>query len=346
MTGTEKRDPEAIISIRDLTKRYGQKTAVDRLSLDIRRGEVFGLLGPNGAGKTTTTLMLTGLTEPSGGSARIDGLDCIRDSIRVRRIVGYLPDNVGFYNDLTGRENLRFTAALNGMPEKQVEEEIDRLLLRTGLSGAGDQRVGTYSRGMRQRLGVADVLLKDPKVIIMDEPTLGIDPEGMRQLLSLIRELAKTDGRTILLSSHQLYQVQQVCDRVGMFVEGRLLACGTIGELAKELAADSSVLLEIEVDPSEGDLRSVLQELPEIQSVGREEDRYVISAGRDIGNELLSAAIAAGCRIQSMRHLNNDLEEIYRRYFEKAEQEHDKHQNNKRFISRNFERKAAGAEKK
>ena len=175
MTGTEKRDPEAIISIRDLTKRYGQKTAVDRLSLDIRRGEVFGLLGPNGAGKTTTTLMLTGLTEPSGGSARIDGLDCIRDSIRVRRIVGYLPDNVGFYNDLTGRENLRFTAALNGMPEKQVEEEIDRLLLRTGLSGAGDQRVGTYSRGMRQRLGVADVLLKDPKVIIMDEPTLGID---------------------------------------------------------------------------------------------------------------------------------------------------------------------------
>ena len=117
-------------------------------------------------------------------------------------------------------------------------------------------------------------------------------------------------------------------------------------ELAKELAADSSVLLEIEVDPSEGDLRSVLQEMPEIQSVGREEDRYVISAGRDIGNELLSAAMAAGCRIQSMRHLNNDLEEIYRRYFEKAEQEHDKHQNNKRFISRNFERKAAGAEKK
>ena len=158
---------ETIIRMRGLTKRYGKKTAVDGLSLDIRKGEIFGLLGPNGAGKTTTTMMLTGLTEPSEGTAEICGLDCVRQSMEVRRVVGYLPDNLGFYNDLTGRENLRFTAELNDLSHEETEELIDRLLLRTGLSEAGDQRVGTYSSGMRQRLGIADVLIKDPQVIIM-----------------------------------------------------------------------------------------------------------------------------------------------------------------------------------
>ena len=179
---------EVIIETQGLTKKYGEKTAVDHLDLSIFRGEIFGLLGPNGAGKTTTTLMLTGLTQPTEGTAFIDGKDCIRCPMEVKKIVGYMPDNMGFYGDMTGRENLRFTASLNGMPRDLADERIDALLEKTGLSHAGDQRVGTYSRGMRQRLGVADVLIKDPKVIIMDEPTLGIDPEGMRQLLELIRE--------------------------------------------------------------------------------------------------------------------------------------------------------------
>ena len=168
---------EIAIEMSGLTKQYGEKTAVDHLDLTIFSGEIFGLLGPNGAGKTTTTLMLTGLTEPTEGTALIGGLDCVRDTMRVKKTVGYMPDNVGFYGDMTGRENLKFTAALNGLDEKTAERRIDDLLLRTGLAEAGDKRVGTYSRGMRQRLGVADVLMKDPQVIIMDEPTLGIDPE-------------------------------------------------------------------------------------------------------------------------------------------------------------------------
>ena len=204
-----------VIKISGLTKRYGEKTAVDHLDLTVCRGEIFGLLGPNGAGKTTTTLMLTGLTEPTEGSAVIGGLDCVRDTMRVKKIVGYMPDNVGFYGDLTARENLRFTAALNAIDKKTGEERMEELLHRVGLEKAGDQKVGTYSRGMRQRLGVADVLMKDPEVIVMDEPTLGIDPEGMRELLLLIRDLAKRESRTILISSHQLYQIQQICDRVG-----------------------------------------------------------------------------------------------------------------------------------
>ena len=229
---------EIIIETHGLTKRYDTVTAVDQLDLSIYRGEVFGLLGPNGAGKTTTTLMLLGLTEPTEGTATIAGHDCTREPLAVKSMVGYLPDNVGFYTDMTGRENLRFTGRLNGLSGDALEARIDGLLRRVGLEEAGDRKAGTYSRGMRQRLGIADVLIKDPRVIIMDEPTLGIDPEGMRDLLALIRRLSTQDQRTILLSSHQLQQVQQICDRVGIFVEGRLIACGSIAQLAQELRGD------------------------------------------------------------------------------------------------------------
>ena len=149
-------------------------------------------------------------------------------------MVGYLPDNVGFYSDMTGRENLRFTGQLNGLPSDVTDRRMEELLEKVGMTEAADQKAGTYSRGMRQRLGIADVLMKDPKVVIMDEPTLGIDPEGMRELMTLIRSLAEDDKRTILISSHQLYQIQQICDRVGLFVDGRLIACGRIDELAAD----------------------------------------------------------------------------------------------------------------
>ena len=227
-----------IIRTSGLTKRYGEVTAVSGLDLEIDQGEVFGLLGPNGAGKTTTTLMLLGLTDPTSGTASIDGHDCTRDPIGVKRIVGYLPDSVGFYPELTGRENLRFTGQLNGLDKAECEERAASLLERVGMTYAADRKAGTYSRGMKQRLGIADVLMKDPKVIIMDEPTLGIDPEGMRELIALIRELSVRDGRTILISSHQLYQVQQICDRVGIFVKGRLIALAAAhGELSHEKLA-------------------------------------------------------------------------------------------------------------
>lgn len=194
---------ETIIKTEGLSKRYGGITAVDKLFLEIRKGEVFGLLGPNGAGKTTTTLMLLGLTEPSGGRAQICGYDCTRDSLQVKKITGYLPDNVGFYPDMTGRQNLRFTGRLNGLQGEELEKRIDEMLKRVGMTNAADRKTGTYSRGMKQRLGIADVLMKDPQIIIMDEPTLGIDPEGMRELLALIRQLSEEDQRTILISSHQ-----------------------------------------------------------------------------------------------------------------------------------------------
>lgn len=328
---------EAIIEIRGLTKRYGSKAAVDHLDLTVGKGEVFGLLGPNGAGKTTTTLMLVGMTEPTEGTALIHGRDCAREAMEVKRLVGYMPDNVGFYGDMTGRENLRFTAALNGKCGREAEERIEELLYRTGLGQAADQRVGTYSRGMKQRLGVADVLVKEPEVIIMDEPTLGIDPEGMRELLALIRELAGKEGRTILISSHQLYQVQQICDRVGLFVKGRLVACGTVEELAEQTREEDLCLTEVQVEPADEKFAALLMGLEGVRSVGREKNRYMVGSRPGMAGQFAGAALENGYSLLSIRPCGNDLDEIYQRYFEKAGQEDDSDSGRKikRFISRN-----------
>ena len=312
-----------IIRTEDLTKAYGTKTAVDHLGLEIRRGEIFGLLGPNGAGKTTTILMLLGLTEPTQGKALIDGYDCTRQSMQVKRITGYLPDNVGFYGDMTGRENLRFTARLNGIPEKEIDPLVNDLLDRVGMMYAADQKTGTYSKGMRQRLGIADVLIKDPEVIIMDEPTLGLDPEGMREFLSLIRQLSVQDGKTILVSSHQLYQIQQICDRVGIFVNGSLIACGGISELGTQIAAQGHYTLEIEAEPCDDRFLGYLNELDGITDIAKEGNTFVISSSEDLRSSITKFLGTHDYEILHMHQKGGDLDEIYHVYFEEAEKEGD-----------------------
>ena len=181
---------DAAILTQGLTRRYGETLAVDGLDLRIERGEVFGLLGPDGAGKTTTILMLLGLTEPTSGSVRIVGLDPTCQAVAVKRKVGYLPDVVGFYANLTGRQNLYYTARLNRIAPEDAERRIDALLDQVGLAQRADDPVAAYSRGMLQRLGVADALVKDPDVLTLDEPTIGIDPEGVAQMLELIRRIS------------------------------------------------------------------------------------------------------------------------------------------------------------
>ena len=315
---------EAIIQIQGLTKRYGEVVAVDDLTLSIHQGEVFGLLGPNGAGKTTTTLMLLGLTEPSEGTATISGFNCTREPLEVKRMVGYLPDNVGFYPDLTGRENLRFTGKLNGLTGAACEERINMLLERVGMTYAADRKAGTYSRGMRQRLGIADVLMKDPKVIIMDEPTLGIDPEGMRELIALIRELSTVDGRTILISSHQLHQIQQICDRVGIFVKGKLIACGPIGELGRQLQNEGQYTMVIEAEPVDAALMSMLEKMEHVRSVTADADGLIkIDSQQDVRRQVLKLLLEKGYSVSQLRQEGGDLDEIYRRFFEKAGEQDD-----------------------
>jgi ABC-2 type transport system ATP-binding protein len=223
-----------VIEISDLTKSYSGKPAVDTISLNVEEGEIFGFLGPNGAGKTTTLLMLLGLTEPTGGQARVLGYDPVREPLKIKRHVGYLPENVGFYNDMTARQNLDFVARLNGLVGQQADERREQALNLVGLAEEEDKTVGAYSRGMRQRLGIAELLIKDPDLVFLDEPTMGLDPEGITKMLDLIVSLSRDQGITIVLSSHLLHQVQRICTRVGIMIKGRLEAVGPIEELARE----------------------------------------------------------------------------------------------------------------
>ena len=233
-----------VVRTRGLTKQYGSLTAVDKLDLEVHPGEIFGLLGQNGAGKTTTILMLLGLTEPTSGAARVMGLDPTREPRRVKRRVGYLPDAVGFYGGLTGRQNLRYTARLNGLRGAEAEASIQDVLEQVGLVDRGDDPVEQYSRGMRQRLGIADALVKTPDLLILDEPTAAIDPIGVVEILDLLRRLVDERGLAILLSSHLLSQVQSVCDRIGIFAAGKLVGQGTVEELASAFG-DGTATIEV-----------------------------------------------------------------------------------------------------
>lgn len=223
-----------IIETEGLTKRYDSFTAVDSLTLQIREGEIFGFLGPNGAGKTTTLLMFLGLTEPTSGKVRVSGLDPAREPLRVKEKVGYLPENVGFYDDMDARQNLHYVARLNRISDDVSAKRIDELLKLVGLFEEAGKKVGTYSKGMRQRLGIAEVLVKEPKIVFLDEPTIGLDPDGTNRMLDLIRSLSREKNITVFLSSHLLEQVQKICDRVGIMIKGNLVAVGPIGELAKK----------------------------------------------------------------------------------------------------------------
>ncbi len=225
---------QIVIEAEGLTKKYGHQVAVNDLNLQIREGEVFGFLGPNGAGKTTTLLMFLGLTEPTSGKVRVIGFDPTRDPFHVKEKVGYLPENVGFYEDMDARQNLQYIARLNRIPDKVSSERIDGSLKVVDLLEEVGKKVGTYSKGMRQRLGIAEVLIKEPRLIFLDEPTIGLDPDGTNRMLDLIHSLSREKNITIFLSSHLLDQVQRICDRVGIMIKGDLVAMGPIEELAKK----------------------------------------------------------------------------------------------------------------
>jgi len=223
-----------IIETQNLTKVYGDQVAVDALSFSIQEGEIFGFLGPNGSGKTTTLLMLLGLTEPSEGWAKVAAFDPTREAIKVKRIVGYMPENIGFYEDMNAVENLRFIARLNHIPDAVSLEKIGEALERVGLTEEAGKKVGAYSRGMRQRLGIAEILIKEPKIAFLDEPTLGLDPDGTTKIIAYIQSLSRDSNITVLLSSHDLKQVQKISDRIGIMINGRMIALGPIETLAKE----------------------------------------------------------------------------------------------------------------
>ena len=307
---------ETVISARGLTKRYRKVTVVDGIDFDVTRGEIFGLLGPNGAGKTTTILMMLGLTEVSDGDARVLGHDPVREPLAVKRRVGYLPDSVGFYDYLTAAENLAYTARLMGIAATERAERIAEALARVHLEQVANKRVATFSRGMRQRLGLAEILMKRAEIAILDEPTSGLDPQATVEFLAMIENL-KHHGVTVLLSSHLLNQVQRVCDRVALFQSGRIVLIGTVSELAHKVLGGGFVV-EVEASAPPGtDLQARLGAVPGVNAVEHAGNHYRLHAARDVRPDAARAVVAANAALTRLSVDEPSLELVYTRFFER-----------------------------
>jgi ABC-2 type transport system ATP-binding protein len=313
-----------VIELIDLTKKYGSFTAVENLNLKIGKGEIFGLLGPNGAGKSTAILMMMGLTEPTSGLVKICGINSTRNPIEVKQKVGYMPEDVGFYDDYTGLENLMLTAMLNGAAREEARNKAENLLMRVGLNQDAAKKAGKYSKGMKQRLGLADILIKNPEVIILDEPTLGIDPQGVKEFLKLIVKLSKEEGHTVLLSSHHLHQIQEVCDRVGIFVEGKLIAEGDIITLSQELFSGNPVMIEAEISLTEGhssigELKDTISRINGVMTIDLKDTSLVVGCSGDLSDKIARAIVESGAGLKYLGRKEFGLDDIYHCYFEGAE---------------------------
>ncbi len=304
---------DTVIEAKSLTKEYGQAVAVDHISFSVGRGEIFGLLGPNGAGKTTTILMLLGLTDISSGEVSVLGFNPAREPLSVKRRVGYMPDTVGFYDQLTASDNLRYTARLIGFRFNEREKRIAEAIERVGLADSANKRVGTFSRGMRQRLGLAEILMKGAQVAILDEPTSGLDPQATHELLSIIRGF-KGEGVSVLLSSHLLERVQSVCDRVALFNVGRIALMGSVPELGRQVLGGGYVV-DIEADGA--GLAERLALIPGVSGVEKTGiSKLRLHADRDVRSEAAVEVVAMQGRLKFLGVEEPSLEAIYTRYFE------------------------------
>jgi ABC-2 type transport system ATP-binding protein len=304
-----------VVKTEGLTKKYDKVTVVDHLNLEVAESEVFGLLGPNGAGKTTTILMLLGLTEPASGTAQIYGFDSTRQPLKVKRLAGYLPEKVGFYETLTARENLRFIAELNNIGRAESEPLIDEVLKSVGLSEVADKTVNKFSRGMKQRLGIADVLVKRPKVAFLDEPTAGLDPEGINQVIDLIGNLPKTMGTTVVFSSHRLYEVQRVCHSIGILSKGKMVVQGSLDELGRDAMAEGRYRIEVETDKPNPQLVKTLKKIKGVIKVKAEDNVLRITTDADLRAEISKAVVESGVALIQVKIQEFSLDDIYMKYF-------------------------------
>ena len=307
-----------VVDTKNLTKRYREKLAVNALNLTIEEGEVFGFLGPNGAGKTTTILMLLGLTEPTSGQVSVCGFNPSSQSLEVKRRVGYLPENPGFYDDISARENLLYMARLNRIPEHEARQRTAQVLDQVGLPDDGRRLVKEFSRGMKQRLGIAEVLVKKPTAIILDEPTLGIDPDGAIRILELIRDLNRDHGLTVMLSSHHLQQVQQICSRVGIIVKGKLIVQGAMDTLGRAVLKGREWNFLLEVTGNTDGLERDLQSIAGINEIEKRTHGWFLRCTEDVRPEVLSVVSRRGLNLLQLRSEDPTLEEIYLKYFREA----------------------------
>ncbi len=306
-----------VLETRDLTKKYDGTTVVDHLNIHVAENEVFGLLGPNGAGKTTTILMLLGLTEPASGSARVFGFDSTRESLKVKRLTGYLPERLGFYENLTARQNLRFIAWLNNMSDEEAERQIDQVLEEVGLVEKADTAVRKFSRGMKQRLGIADVLVKKPRLVILDEPTAGLDPEGINQILDLIAGLPKMDT-TVVMCSHRLYEVQRICHSIAILANGKLMVEGALDDLGRDALAGGRYRIEVETAEASPQLVEIIGKIKGVNNVEAEGNFLHVTTDSDLRAAISKAVVDNGVALIQMKVQEFSLDDIYKRYFQEG----------------------------
>lgn len=306
---------QSMVEAINLTKTYNGTTVVDGLNLDIKEGEIYGFLGPNGAGKTTTMLMLLGLTEPTSGVARIGGYNSTREPLKVKSITGYIPEKVGFYEDLSATQNLAYTARLNGLAEKVVIGRVSESLDVVGLSKAAGQKVREFSKGMKQRLAIADILVKEPRVAILDEPTIGIDPKGVTQMLDLISRIAKERKMTIILCSHQLHQVQRICHRAGILLKGQIVTEEHLDKLGGRAFGGQRFIIEVQLSKITEDVIERVKQLKGVSGVESSGDLLVVTCKEDLRSQIAKAVIAAEGSLIGIKAQSQDLEDIYLKYF-------------------------------
>jgi len=300
-----------IIETENLTKIYSvggrEIRAVDNLNLKVYEGDVFGYLGPNGAGKTTTILMLLGLIMPTSGGGRVCGYDIIRESRKVRSVVGYVPEKYSFYEDMTAYDNLRYFAKLNGIPDGEIDDRIRRALEIVELQDRAGSLVATFSRGMKQRLALANTLIKNPKLIFLDEPTAGLDPYATASFRELMRKLNREFKTTIFISSHMLHEVRQLCNRIGFLNEGKLIAVDTIDEFLRK----AGVRIVLEVVGGGDEVIKVIEGVNGVNRVLKRDEGIVVYAGSDVRLEIVDLVMKMGLKILTVKVEPPTLEEVF-----------------------------------
>ena len=302
-----------MINVKHLTKRYVNIAAVDDISFNVGEGEIVGLLGPNGAGKTTTMRMITCFMPPTQGIATVAGYDIFNDSIQVRQQIGYLPENVPLYPDMRAIEYLMFRAKLKNIPRKERKRRIGFCLEMCGISDVQNQIIGTLSKGYRQRVGLADTLIHNPKILILDEPTIGLDPNQIRQIRRVIKDLG--EKHTILLSTHILPEVEMVCGRVIIINKGKIVAMDTPENLMKQLRSTANVVLEIKGDGEK--IKDNLSSVNGVRSVVWKEkgdaNEFVVEAmeGKDLREDVFKCIVENNHILREMKRQTITLEEIF-----------------------------------
>ena len=303
--------PDPVIAVEGLTRRFGDVVAVDGLTLEIHPGEVFGFLGHNGAGKTTTVRLLNGLLSPDGGAVHVLGLEPVQDGPDLRRRTGVLTETPSLDERLTGRENLEIYAELYDVPRNEVPGRIESLLVGFELAHRAEEKAGTYSKGMKQRLALARALLHQPELLFLDEPTSGLDPVGARRVHELITRLSQEQHRTVLLCTHNLAEAQKLCGRVAVLEHGRLVALGTPAELARRLGRSQRLEIDVGSDSVPAALQ-VLEETLHVTEPALENGRItVVGASREAIPDLVSALVGAGVRVYGITPQEPSLEDIY-----------------------------------